>query len=564
MSRSIFRLALCSLNAILLLSCTASKNKDAFKTVRFSIGDDVKAADPASVNDQISAEVIGHVFEGLMMFDYNDTSGNKLLPCLAAKPPTISKDGKTWTFTLNTNAKFQNDEGFQNGVGRNITAEDFIYSWKRVLDPRTLSPNTWMLEDVIEGAKEWREKLTTASDSQKDVFFAKPIRGLSAPAVNVLKITLNKPHPPFRFLVAMSPLAVVSHEVVKRYGPEIVSHPVGTGPFLLKEWIRGSRVTLAKNPSYRDPQVPKIQELHFDIIKEEQPRWLKFRKGDLDLSGIPKDNFTDVVNPSGGLNTELAAEGIQLHKTLSLTSWWIEFNLKDPLLGKNQKLRQAIASAFDRARALEILFNNRGILADAPLPPTLEGADRAPPFAHPYDLTKAKQLLSEAGFPEGKNLPELTFDLRNPSTTMRQLGELFRDNMAKAGIRVSILANSFPEALEKGKTGRFQMMLGGWAGDYPDPENFLQLWVSSNAAPGPNTANYSNPQFDRLYQEYRSELPSPQRAAKILKSIDILSKDTPAVWFYHAVDYQLSQRRLKYFHPHLYLYGIGRYLELDD
>ena len=568
-----------------LTSCSRKRsgNTTGPKVVRFAFREDVKSADPIQANDVISSELMGHIFEGLMQFNYLGTM-DSLSPLLATQPPKILNKGKTLTFDLRSGVKFQDDPAFVGGKGREVVAQDFVFSLKRLADPSMMSPNWWMFDGVIEGLNEWRSAIEKAPADQKNVFFDKPVKGLVAESPTRLTFKLIKPYPQLLPILAMPQTAVMAREVVEKYGPDIINHPVGTGPFKLKSWVRGSKVSVVRNPSYREEHypntgsdedrkegllqaatktVPFVEEIQWDIIKEEQPLWLKFRSGELDRADIPKDNFIDAIDGNGKLKPELSQEGIVLHKYLSLTSWWIEFNMKDPVLGSNIKLREAIAHAFDRTRALELLFNNRGILANSPIPPSIEGGSQLPAYPYNHSVEKAKALLAQAGFPEGKGLPELTYDLRGPGTTQRQLGELLKDNLEKVGIKLSILANSFPEALEKTKTGRFQMMLGGWIADYPDPENFLQLFYGPNAAPGTNTSNFKNKEYDALYEKVRNELPSPERKKQVVKMGEILQKDIPAVFFYHQMEYKFTRKWLKNYKPHLFYMGTGKYVDLE-
>jgi oligopeptide transport system substrate-binding protein len=554
------------------------------KRILLAMNDDVKSADPATANDVVSSELIGHIFEGLLGFSYLGNMGT-WEPVLAESVPQVSPTQKSFVFKLKKGVLFQDDPAFPGGKGREVVAEDFVYSFKRMGDPRLSSPNVWMLEGVIEGFQNWKLEMEASSPDKRDELFQRPIKGLTAVDKHTLKIDLVEPNPQFFSILSMNHTTVVAREVVEKYGPEMAIHPVGTGAFRLKEWIKGSKIVIEKNPSYHGSNYPSegsalaksrnllkdagkalpiVDEISWDIIKEEQPRWLKFMNGELDETTLPKDHFSEAIGADGELKPELSARGFKLHKAMSLTSWWIEFNMKDPILGKNPKLRKALGYAFDRARGLNLLYNNRGMLADAPFPPVLDNLVQIKPFPYSLNLDKARALLSEAGYPGGKGLQPLVFDLRAPGTTPRQLGELIADNFSKIGVKVQIMANSFPEALEKLRTSRFQMILGGWAGDYPDPENFLQNFYSENAAPGPNSSNFMNKEYDSLYREIRPLTPSPLRSQKISRMVEILTEEAPVVYFFHSMDYRLSNSRLLNFQPNLLLYGIGKYLDVAE
>lgn len=570
---------LCSL--AMTSACTGNSRAGKQKTLRFYLNDDVKGADPAQMNDVVSLEIMGNIFEGLLEFSYLGRL-DEVNPLLAESMPTITDGGKTYRFRIRKGVFFQDDPAFPGGVGRELKAEDVAYSLKRIADPRLGSVNFWLFDGLIEGLDEWRAALEKAPAAEKDALAAKPVKGFEATGPYDFVIRLKRPYPQLRFVLAMTNASVVAREVVEKYGPEIINHPVGTGPFRMTNWVRGSKISAVRNPKFREEHYPTvgldadrqaglllpagkrtpfIDGIEWDIIKEEQPRWLKFRSGELDYVKIPKDNFEEAIDTNGGLKPDFKAKNYVLYKQMSLTSWWIEFNMKDPLLGKNLKLRQALAYAFHRERALELLYNNRGLLAGGPLPPGLEGSDDLPPAPFSYDPARAKKLLAEAGFPDGKGLPELTFDLRGPGSTERQLGELIKENFGKIGVNVSVLANSYPEALEKGHTGRFQMMKGGWGADYPDPENFLQLFYSPNAAPGPNSANFKNAEYDKLYLQIRTQVPGPARRKALRRMTEILQAEMPTIPFFHEVFYYIAQPELKYFKPHLLLQGLGKFLD---
>jgi oligopeptide transport system substrate-binding protein len=562
------------------LSGCRPENKKSNTQLELALSDDVKTLDPALANDVISVAVIEHIYETLLEFEYLGNLG-QMRPQLAARMPTLSKDGRTLEIELLPGVRFGQSP-------RTVVAEDFIYSWKRVADPRLSSSSFWLLDGVIVGINEWRSRIESAKDAAaKDAAFQMSIPGLSAPSPLKLVVRLNQPSPVFLYALAMSPLAVVQPEHVKTLGPDFASKPLGTGPFELRSWLRGSSLQLARNPGFRGeiykaPQpdtvttsekvaglterfgqsLPFVEAVRFHIIKEEQPRWLKFLSGDLDETSIPKDFFADTVEANGELKQSLKDKGIRLFRAPSMTSWWIEFNLKDPLLGKNLKLRQALAHAFDRKKALELIYNNRGTLSDSPVPSFIEGAQNQSPAPFSYDPARAKQLLAEAGYPDGKGLPRLTMDLRGPGTAPRHLAELIQRNFADIGVPVDILANSFPEALEKMKRSKFQIILGGWAADYPDAENYLQLFASANLAPGTNSAWFINAEYDALYKAIRAMPPSADRTQKVQRMIQILQRDLPIIPFFVAQDYRVVHSRVQNYKYHLLTRSHGKYWAL--
>ncbi len=572
--------------AFFIVGCTDDRRaaEDASnKTLRLSFTEDVKTSDPALASDTLSAELIGNIYEGLLRFSYLGPAG-QIEPALAKSLPVIRDKDQTLVFHLRTGILFHNDGCFPNSRGREVNAQDFVYSLKRLGDPRLSSPNWWMLDGMIKGLNEWREKLSTAKGDDSDRIFNEEVEGLKATGSHILQFKLTKPYPQFLQILSMTHASVVPRECVEKYKEEFSYRPVGTGPFQIVDWKRGSKIIAKKNPTFHEdfyPSVgddeerkegllqaagsplPFVQEIQWDILKEEQPRWLKFLSGGLDVSLIPKDNFSDVINASGELKNDYKEKGFRLRKDLSLTTWWIEFNNKDALLGKNKKLRMAIAHAFDRGTALRLLHNDRGILASGPVTPTLEGGDQVNPYPYDFNLEKARKLLAEAGYPEGKGLPPLRYEMRGPNTLQRHLAEFFQKNLKEIGIQLEVNANSFPEALTKAKEGRFQIMLGGWAADYPDPENFFQNFYSKNQAPGPNTAAFVDAEYDRLYERIRTQKPGPDRMQAFQRMNQILQEDIPVIFFFHSMTYTMYRSWVLNFKQTEFLYGQGRYLDLD-
>ncbi|NCN40044.1 hypothetical protein GW916_02215 [bacterium] len=571
--------------ALTFQACTPSKDvKETEKIIKVAMGDDPKTLDPAQSSDQGSSGVIGNIFEGLLRFSYLGPAG-QVEPSLARTLPVVKDGGKTYIFHIRKEVLFQDDPAFPEGKGREVTAHDFVYSFKRIADPNPTSPNWWMFEGMIVGLNEWREKLKNASPEERQGIWDSSIEGLAATDRHTLQLQLTRAYPQLLQILSMTHASVVAREVVNKYSEDVGNHPIGTGAYYLKDWIRGSKVVLARNPTFREDTYPTVgtdeerkdgllkaagekipfaDQLHFSIFKEEQPRWLNFLTGNLDITGIPKDNFSDTIGASGDLKEEMRIKGFRLKKRLSLTSWWIEFNLKDEFLGKHKKVRQAMWHAFDRKRALELLFNNRGQIAGGPITPTLEGGSPIESNPYPYDLEKAKALLKEAGFEGGKGIPEFTFDLRGAGATNRQLGEFLKDSFAQIGIELKIRGNTFSQALQIMKEAKFQIMLGGWAADYPDPENFLQLYYSPNKAPGPNSANFANSEYDKLYEQIRTERPGPSRSKAIAKMNKILQDEAAAIFFFHSMAYTVYRSWLKNFAPHEFLYGTERFWDIDQ
>lgn len=538
----------------LLTSCTSKVDpKDNSIAVAFTAN--VKGMDPLSANDQISITVIAEIYETLLHYNYLKRP-YQLEPMLAEAMPTVSADGLTYTFKIKKGVNFQDDPSFPGGKGRELTAADFVYSFKRIADPKNQSEAFWIFDGKVKGLNEWAAAL---KDGKADYNTA--IEGLQTPDANTLVIKLNKPYYQLAYVLAMPPASVVPHEAVDKYGKEFLNHPVGTGPYKLESWIHNSKVVLVKNPTYHQDlypsegmpgdkeaglladagkQLPFADKLVFNELPEDQPRWQNFMKGNIDKIEIPNDNFDSVMN-GGKLKEEVTKKGIALTITENSHIGYIGFNMLDPVLGKNKLLRQAMSYAYDSETFRTKFQNGRSTIAQSPLPPGLEGFD--PNFKNPrkkFDVAEAKKILAQAGYPEGKGLPTFTFEGMSDSKA-RQHAEYFKQSMAAIGINVNISTNTWPQFLDKIKNAKAQIWEVQWLADYPDAQDFLQLFYSKNASPGPNDTNYKNPEFDKLYEK-SLDLPPGQARTEIYKKMrDIVVEEAPWIFITHLNTYELQQ-----------------------
>ncbi|MFH0807903.1 MAG: ABC transporter substrate-binding protein [Elusimicrobiota bacterium] len=549
-------------------------------TIRLPMPTDIKGFDPAYSEDLYSNTAMSQIYEPLMQYAYLERP-YKVEPCLAESMPEISADGLIYTFKIKKGVVFQDDSCFKetNGKGRELTADDFIYSFKRIADVKNRSTGWWVFDNKIEGLNEFREKSKTSTD------YSREISGLKAVDKYTLKVKLLKPYPQFLYILTMTYTAAVPQEAVNFYAQEFINHPVGTGPYKLDHWTRNSEIVFIKNPAYRKEyypskgeendksagllndsgkQIPFIDKIVYTIFLEQQPMWLNFLKGEIDRSGIPKDNYSSAISPAKELVPELAKKGIQLWKVPSLDTTYTGFNMEDPILGKNKKLRQAICLACDINKTIELFYNGRAIAAQTPIPPGLDGYD--PDFKNQFqnhDLSLAKKYLAEAGYPGGKGLPPLTFEASGSDTTSRQISEMFKKEMEEIGIRININFNTWPEFLGKMNTKRAQIFGLAWAADYPDAENFLQLFYGPNGAPGPNNTNFNNPEFNKLYKKISTMNPSPERTRIYKQMVKIIVEECPWALGAHRLSFALNYKWIKNYKPNDVASGTAKYLRID-
>ncbi len=564
------------LSAFLVVSCT-QKIDDKDTTLNFPLSANVKGLDPVGLTDVYSNYVVSQIFEPL--FDYHYLKRPlQLKPLLAAEMPTVSKDGLTHTIKIKPGVKFQDSEAFPDGKGRELVAEDFIYSWKRIADPANQSENFWIFDNRIVGFNEWREKI-----KKGEVTYDTPIEGLKATDKYTIVIKLKKPYYQLNYVLAMASAAAVPKEAVEKFGKEFLNHPVGTGPYKFDSWTRNSKIVLSKNPTWHGETYPTegepgdkekglledagkplpfVEKVVFHEIIEDQPRWLNLMKGNLDYMGIPKDNF-DAAIKGGQLTEDMKGKGFGLYITQEPDVTYTSFNMDDPVVGKNANLRKAIALATDTPTLIEKFYNGRAIVAQGPIPPDVDGYDAN--FKNEfkeYNISKAKEFLAKAGFPEGKGAPVLEYSTTN-STTARQMAEYFQQNMKAIGLDVKIISNSWPQFTDKIRERKAQVWGIAWAADYPDAENFLQLLYGPNASPGPNGSNYNNKQFNELYDKAAHLPPGPERTKVYQQMRDVFVKDLPWIPDAHRLGYYMYHGWLSNLKHHQIIYDQFKYLRID-
>lgn len=526
--------------SLIVLGCTKNRNP-VENAIEYGLRRNLRALDPAQASEETATEVIPSIFETLLEYHYLKRPLTTQ-PLLADGPPEISKDGQTVKIKIKPGVKFHDSEVFPNGKGRDVLAQDFVFSWKRLADPRLKGEGFWVFDGKIKGLNDWRERLAKGRGKFED-----PVTGLETPDEHTLIIHLTFPFYLLNYMLAMPYTSVVPHEAVEKYGEEFMNHPVGTGPFRFESWVRGSKVVLVKNPTWHGGNYPTegepgdrerglladagkplpfVDKLIFHEIPEEQTRWLNVMKGLLDFMAIPKDSFPTAIE-NGKLKPALEAKGFQLWVYPWLEVVYSGFNMTDPILGKNVELRRALSMTYDGELVRKKFYSGQAIVAQSPLAPDMEGYD--PAFRNPYrefNIEKAKEHLRKAGFPDGKGLPAIEYSV--PSTTVdRQKAEYLQQQFAQIGVKVNIVTFSWPQFVDRLNNRKAQMYEISWLVDYPDETNILQNLYSKFAKVGPNYTGYSNKEFDALFERAERMPPGLARVAVLHKMRDIFVQDLP-------------------------------------
>jgi ABC-type transport system substrate-binding protein len=581
-----FILATVMLGLPLLVSCNR-KQEAGSNTLKIVLKDDVKTLDPANAYDTIGLEVLPNVEETLLQYRYLEEQ-LVLEPLLAESMPEVSKDGLTVIIRIKKGVRFHDDPCFKGngGVGRELTAKDFIFQFKRLALPAIQSQGAWVFEGHVKGFNEFEKRLASAKlDEFKKVFEEGP-SGITARDPYTIALQLNEPYPSLNSVLAMnftSPVPAESAELYADKDGNLKDHPVGTGPFLLKSWEPGQRITLVKNPDYHGvfpiqgadvwktagylddagKRLPFVDGIVFEMVKEEQSRLLRFERGDFDLIDLQSESFKNTMIDGEHLRDDLRKKGVSFMHEDPFVMYYVIFNLKDKLL-QNRFLRQAISSAINRNEWINLQDQYRGTKQTEFTPPGLFDRLGRSEFKYDFDLKRSKELLAKAGYPEGKGLPVINFDFRGTDVRYRELGEFFVSQLAGAGIRVNPVLNSFPAYLEKAKQGTLQVSLGGWTYDYPDVENGFQILYGPNKAPGPNDSNWENATFDGIYRRL-AQLPKGSGARKglIEQAEAVIQEELPIAYGYYQRVYRLKQKRLRNYRMAEAIQNKYKYIRLD-
>jgi ABC-type oligopeptide transport system, periplasmic component len=494
--------------------------------------------DPARVIDLYSNTVNESIFERLLTYDYLAQPA-RLIPMAAVAMPDVSADGSVYTFRITPGIYFADDAAFsQRTEPRELTAEDFVYSFKRILDPHIRSPWAFMIEGKIIGLDTLAEKAKATNRFDYDA----PVEGLRALDRYTLQIKLIQPDYNFNYIVAHTPFSAVAREIVERYPDDLMAHPVGTGPYRLKQWVRGARIVLEKNPIYRGmvwgfqpseeedqllvnqmkgKKLPLIDQIEINIIEEEQSAWLAFNRQEIDYSGVGR--FGDqVFEADRSLKPKWTKQNVRLSRGISPEITYTFFNFRDPVLGGFSKeklaLRRAIIMAYDHSEEIKVLRKGQAIKANMPIPVGVIGHDSSYRPLNTFNPDLANKLLDAFGYQKDKDglrtMPDgsaLVLKLSTGTTAIdRQFSELWKKAMDRIAIRIEFNPGKFADHLKAAKACQLQMWGSAWTADYPDGDNFMQLLYGPNTGQS-NNGCYESPAFDALYEKSRRLPDSPER-----------------------------------------------------
>ena len=578
------RFVSCLLLVLALANASADvRAADAAKVLHLA-SPDIDMLDAQQYSDDPSFQVLMAIFEPLYEWDYL-ASPPKLTPLTADGPAEISADGKIWTIRIKRGIFFTDDPAFK-GTPRELVAADYVYSYKRWLDPNGRRGGAPVTTDLIIGAR----PVVDAAARTGKFDFDQRIEGLRALDRYTLQLRLTAPnYPTIRDLLSF--VGASAREVVEAAGPDIRIRPVGTGPYRLREWKRGSRIVLEANPGYRGARfpdssnpaqaplvrsmqgkiLPQIGVIEIAVIDEDLPRLLEFERGGLDYV-VLRGEVANRLLAEGRLKPEYAARGITRYVYPEPFLFSVYFNVADPVLGgmNNERiaLRRAIALALDVETLLKVVYAGQAMPANQIVPPGVGGHDPALPAKPLYDPAAARALLDRFGYrmdadgyrrtPDGKLLT-LTLSQRTGAVS-REVETLWKKNMDAVGLRIDFRVAPFQDMIKALEKGQFQMYYGGFGGSPSGYNELAQL--HSKQPQRVNVVHFELAEYDSAAEQFlRSESDAGQIAAA-RRMLDLARTYVPLLPAAFRLENNFVQPWVQGFSPMVFS-TYWKYLDID-
>ena len=513
------------------------------KTFRYAWQIAETTFDPQKIIDLYSNIANNAMFDPPLKYDYL-ARPLKLEPNTLTSMPEVTDGGRTLTMHVKPGIYFADDPVF-GGKKRELTAYDYVYSMKRLLDPQLAAPLLSEVEGFVVGVDEALAKARKANHLDYD----EPIEGIKALDRYTWQVKLKEPIYVWIYNLADCRIAcAVAREVVEKYGADVGSHPVGTGPYRLTFWKRSSKMVFEKNPGFREVyydahpapddaegqamlarfrgrRLPMVDRIEVYIIEESQPRLLSFQNEEMDLLFLVPFEFANRVMPNNKLAKDLARRGIQMKQVPALDLTYTYWNMRDPVVGgytpEKVALRRAMCLAYRVQDEIAIVRKNQAIPAQAPYSPGVAGYD--PDFrtsANEYSVAKAKALLDMFGYvdrdgdgwretPEGKPLTIVYSS--TPAAVDVQYDELWKRSLDDIGIRMEVHKAKWPDLMKESLASKLMMWQLGGAASAPDADTWLSSLYGPNAGEKGNQANFDLPEYNRLYEQAHAMPDSPER-----------------------------------------------------
>jgi oligopeptide transport system substrate-binding protein len=503
---------------IITTTCNDNKQETEKRTVfNYNEMSGISGLDPASANNTEDIWAVNQLFNGLVQL--NDSL--KVVPCIAKKWD-ISEDGLTYTFTLRNDVFFNDDACFENKKGRKVTAKDFVISLNRLYDPRVSSAVS-LLSNIDRTEKTGYKGFTSTNDSTFIIYLKEPVSA-------------------FLSILTMKYFSVIPYEAVDFYKQDFRRHPVGAGPFKFKLWEEGTKLVLLKNENYFEYEganrLPYLDAVTISFVKDRETAFMELLNGKYDmLSGADAFNINEVLDKNGNLMPIYSKKFILQKENYLKTDYLgilvdesIDIVKKSPL--RIKALRKAINYGFDRVKMVKFFRNNIGFPATAGfIPNALPSFNEKIVKGYTYNPEKVRQLLIEAGYPDGKNLPEIT--LHTTDNYLEQT-EFIQSQLADNNIKVNISVDKAVVLRHAVASCEYNLFKKSWVGDYADEESFMSSFYSKNFSPvGSNYSHYKNPEFDILFEKVTKESNREIKNTLYQQMDQMLIDDAPIVPLYY-------------------------------
>lgn len=517
-----------------LIIFSACKNDESEKDNRtvFSYNEmaGITSLDPANAISFENIWPINQLFNGLVQMD----DELNVIPAIA-KQFTISEDGLTYTFRLRNDVYFHDNVCFENGKGRKVVAKDFVFSFDRLFDGR-ISSATSLLTNIDRSAKT-------------------SYKGFEALNDTTLQIYLKEPFSAFLSILTMKFFSVIPFEALDHYKGDFRRNPVGTGPFAFKMWEEGTKLILLKNPNYFETdaegkRLPYLDAVSISFVKDRETAFMELLNGKFDmLSGADAFNTNEVLDKEGNLR-ETYAKKFYLQKQTFLKTDYIGILVDENIATvrnspvRLKAIRKAINYGFDRDKLIKYLRSNVGEPAHSGfIPKGMKSYDPEKVKGYTYDPEKVKELLAEAGYPNGKGLPEITLHITD---NYKEQVEFIQSQLALNNIKIQISIEK-PSVLRQAVNScEYLLFKKSWVGDYADEENFMSLFYSKSFCPqGVNYFHYRNLEFDMAYEKAQRETRDSVKKLLYQQMDRIIIDDAPVIPLYYDEVVRLVHHNIK-------------------
>jgi ABC-type transport system substrate-binding protein len=583
---------------VALLACSSTETSGAQsgspKVMRYAFEIAETGFDPAQISDIYSRDVAREIFDAPLRYAYLAPAGT-LEPNSAAALPDASADFRTFTVRIKPGIYFTPDAAFK-GVRRELTAADYVYSYKRIYDPRwkSFAYGSWEQLGVV-----GMQKLRDAAQRDGRFDYDRPVEGLKVVDRYTFQVRLEHPEPRFPYVLADSSLfGAVAREVVEFYGDRIMEHPVGTGGFRLAEWRRSSRIVLERNPDYREDifhghpapadanakalaaqlegrRMPMLDRVEISIIEESQPRWLAFLNGELDvLERMPRD-LAPLALTGDQPTPMLQRLGVLAQRVPEIDVTMIVYNMEHPVIGgytpERIALRRALNLALDVDEMVRSIYKFQAFPAQSMVMPGTYGYDASwRTEMGSFDRARANALLDVYGYRRGadgwRTAPDgapLTLEMNTePDQRSRLVDEIAQKSFDAIGVHTQFKTAKWPENLKLVQAGQYMCWLLGWSATEPDSgETLRQAYTPS--IPSENLTRFSRPEYDRLFREQLQLANGPQRLALLQRMNEMILAYAPLKSVVHRYKIDLNFPWVLGFHEWPFVKDWWRYVDID-